>query len=165
MNPSKIQLLYDYLTQPKEQGGVGLLTEPQLEIWESDSKTFTANGLDGSTEIHKRREFQCNVLIENLTPDDDRDQIEFALIWWLNLHEPDHNSSQPRLLSEPDIKDQRVTNLWIGFHLSEKMRLNEGQVERCGQVLTLNHQLPRLELALRNEYTGEEQILGTINEH
>ena len=165
MNPGKIQSLYHYLTQPKEHGGVGLLREDQLEIWESDSHTFANNSLDGSTDITMRREFQCNLLIENLTPNDDRDQIEFALIWWLNLHEPDHNSSQPRLLSEPDIKDQQVTNLWIGFHLSEKMRLNEGRVERCGQALTLDHQLPRLELALRNECTGEEQILGTINEH
>lgn len=137
MNPSKIQLLYDYLTLPKEQGGVGLLTEPQLEIWESDSKTFTANGLDGSTEIHKRREFQCNILIENLTPDDDRDQIEFALIWWLNLYEPDHNPKQERLVSYPDIKDRLVTNLWIGFKLTEKSRLKEGKVERCTQPLTI----------------------------
>jgi hypothetical protein len=137
MTQSKIQLLYDYLTKPKEQGGVGLLNETQLEIWESDSKTYAANALDGSTEISKRREFQCNVLIDNLTPDDDRDQIEFALIWWLNLYEPDHNPKQERLVSDPDIKDRLVTNLWIGFKLTEKSRLKEGKVERCIQPLTI----------------------------
>lgn len=156
---SKLQKLHDYLL------GTKLVTADQLDVWETNSKTFSANTLDGSHTIVKRREFQGNILISNLTPEQDRDQIEFALIWWLNLYEPDHATDKERLLTDPDIKDSLVTNLWIGFRLTEKSRLVEGRVELCIKPLLIDAEtLAGLPVWLVDAVSGEEELLGTLSD-
>lgn len=148
---SKLQKLHDYLLETR------LIESDQLEVWETNSKTFAGNTLDATHKMSKRREYQANILISNLTPAQDRDQIEFALIWWLNLYEPDHDLNQPRLLTDPDIADARVTDLWIGCKLTEKVWLEAGQVKRCFRPLVMDAAVVQnVPVWLEDVVTGEE---------
>lgn len=152
---SKLQELHDYLLKTK------LVEADQLEVWETNSKTYAGNALDGSHKMSKRRDYQANILISNLTPKQDRDQIEFALLWWLNLYQPDHQQDKPRLLTDPDIKDTRVTNLWIGCQLTEKTFLEAGKVKRCFKPLRMDAAiLQNIPVWLADVVSGEVFQLG-----
>lgn len=148
---NKIQMIYDHLIKTK------VVKEEQLEIWESDSKTYTTNSLDGSHDISKRREFQCNITINNLVPGQDRDAIEFSLIWWLNLYEPDHDPNKARFKVEANIIDQRITDLWIGFHLTEKSKHEAGETKLCIKPLLMNaDMMDLLPAELKDPITGKK---------
>lgn len=122
----KLQHLHDYLLS------TGLITPDQLEVWETDSTTSSKHGYDGSPEMLKTRTYTMNVLISNWTATQDRDTIEFAVLWWLNVYEPSHDTEKPRFRTEPDIQNHRVANLWIGFTVTEKTKiLADGTITRC----------------------------------
>lgn len=122
----KLQHFHDYLE------GTQLVTPDQIEVWESDSETYCTHSYDGASVIRKTRQFKINLLINNMTSSQNRDIIEFAILWWLNVYEDSHDLKKPRFTSVPDIINHRVTDLWIGFDVTETSTLKaDGTVHTC----------------------------------
>lgn len=138
--PGLIQSLHDYLIK------TGLVTETQLEVWESESLVFSSHDYSGGHDLIKRRVFKANLFINNLTDGFDRDAIEFALVWWLNVWGPPAENGAPRFTVEADIENRKITDLWVGFELEEKSRLLPGgAVVVCNKPNIIQQEIDRSE--------------------
>ena len=124
----KIQHFYEYLIS------TGLITAEQVEVWESDSETYNSHQFDGSTELIKTRQYTINLLVNGMTLSQNRDAIEFAVLWWLNVYEDSHDLTKPRFRTEPDIQNHQITDFWLGFTVTEKSKLNaDGTIDYCNR--------------------------------